>query len=246
MRFKVGDKVKILSKSIMMEDQKWIERKFLNRVGYITGIDGDGSGKDVCNCIIVEQKPLPPGKKHNGWFFAEEDLEFFEGDEAMKNTNKYKIIRSINVKRLVDKQDGVYCSEFSQRIIDFITYFGTPEYLEEKDYDYFLNTFCTEKDLMWLLEHKFIEKVKEQNYLPEEGYTIGDMFKITSEDGTEKCMLCVSGNRSVIFIRMEGSKKGYKKEGTEIFHTSISYSHILKKEILNSIYSDTTIKYLEE
>ena len=66
--FKVGDKVRIKSKSV----GTWSFNEYCNEInnkleGSITRIYGDGSGKDGNNCIIIDD-----------WFFTSQDLELIQ------------------------------------------------------------------------------------------------------------------------------------------------------------------------
>ena len=73
---KVGDKVRILNKSIGKHqgDRRWIEQRFYNRTVTVDGIRGDGLGRDTYNCIIVDS-----------CWFTPEDLEVIKPEEEITN-----------------------------------------------------------------------------------------------------------------------------------------------------------------
>jgi len=69
--FKVGDKVKVLSKTIVVwgGTSKPLDQGY----GYVSIILGDGSGRNHYNCIVVDDVP----GTNEGDFFALQDLQHF-------------------------------------------------------------------------------------------------------------------------------------------------------------------------
>ncbi len=70
MKFKIGDKVRIKSKSIGTLLPSALFR-YAGEEGYITKINGDGSGVNEYNCLVADTKP----NTNTGDFFAPQDLE---------------------------------------------------------------------------------------------------------------------------------------------------------------------------
>lgn len=92
-KFKVGDKVKIIGKSVEGWGN-WEELKkggsYSNDIGYVIEIYGDGSGKDGKNCLVVDERP----DSDSGNYFAPHDLELIEetnnqGSEGTGYTTTY-------------------------------------------------------------------------------------------------------------------------------------------------------------
>ena len=67
--FKPNDKVKIHSKTVHRyeRDIDWIKRHFPNGIGIVQKIEGNGSGNDEYNCIVIK-----------GFYFTANDLELIE------------------------------------------------------------------------------------------------------------------------------------------------------------------------
>jgi len=96
-KFKVGDRVKILSKSLY-GDLSSSAVFYHGGPFYVTRINGDGSGRDSDNCITVNFD-----KDNTGDYFAPEDLELVK--EELKDERIILQFCAYNASLLVETNE---------------------------------------------------------------------------------------------------------------------------------------------
>jgi len=101
-KFKVGDKVKILGKSVPgFEGWENYKERYPKEngyhYGYVKEIRGDGSGREASNCIVVSGEQNATGN-----YFASRDLELIKTPVKGGKTIMQKI--TTLAKRLLDKK----------------------------------------------------------------------------------------------------------------------------------------------
>ena len=85
MVFKIGDKVRMKSKRIGI---RFIESNlYENMIGYVVKIYGDGSGKDLHNCLGVWMTMKTGIDSIGGDFFSPHDLVLIERDDINEFVN---------------------------------------------------------------------------------------------------------------------------------------------------------------
>lgn len=166
MKFKKGDKVKILGKSI--NPKEWDVSEDIGKVFSINEIFGDGSGSDLDNCIVVKQL------KNGACYFAPKDLELMGEEKQAEEKKELKAMHEIIVHcpkknqhlDLVEKigwhDDGgergyweKYKKEFAIKIEDNKIHQFSPLKRLKEDYDEY--TFYTYEEFI----DKFFGKEKK-------------------------------------------------------------------------------------
>jgi len=111
--FKVGDRVKIIKKSVgdslNYYEKFWGEK----RKGKIEEIRGDGNGADINNCLIVNES-----------FFAPQDLVLIKNSKEEKPSKPP--VRTWTVNTEVKSSDGIVVTKDSI-VFPPLLYAGTPE-----------------------------------------------------------------------------------------------------------------------
>jgi len=215
-KFKIGDKVKILSKST---GRSWESCRdlYFNNIGYVNGYEDD-------NIVLVWNVI----EKNNGNFFLEKDLELIKKGEKKMENPKYEIINTLFTTEIIKAQGSVSCSKFNARLIEFIKFFGAIGAVSAEHKEKFFNEFATQEDLNWLEQKGFIRKKKEEVF-----YKAGDVFRRDNVYNEEyfmivyfyegnncfKAFLCQissgdsnRGNRNVEPIKINDSDKITQKE----------------------------------
>jgi len=188
MKFKVGDKVKILSKTYTpYEDtQQWIDVRFPNRTGII---------KDIIshrNIIVIDD-----------WYFAEHDLELIE-EEKME----YKIIKGgyLTLINLM-QYSNITVRELSKFITNYVLPHNVISIKSGNLLSPELVKYAQDKPcfIEFLIKNKYIEKVGDK-VADKQTYSIRDKFK---KEGTIIRLYQVGYPKLMSFIVVKCDNENY-------------------------------------